>query len=202
MNKRVLITLALCWLVTSCDDGGTITTAETRDLASLDKQAYPTNPTSEERFESPTSADSTTAEPTEPTLAYTTPEGWVEEKTSMFRSVNMSLKPRGEVYVSEVGGGLLQNINRWYGQFGAAEVTLPQLESGDRVTLLGENGYLVKATGDYNPGMGKPVMKGAMLVGAIAEIDGGLVTVKMIAPPAVAERELDAFQVFCNSLKR
>lgn len=173
-----------------------------RELTTLDAGAVLLNPTSKNRFEPPQSEDESAVEKgSDPAFHYELPEGWKEEKTSMFRLVNMSLKSGGEVYVSLVGGQLLANVNRWYGQFGLPSLTQEQLEKVETVDLLGQKGYVIRALGSYNPGMGKPKQDGVLLLGALAQLENGLVTVKLIAPEESGNANEEAFKRFCASLK-
>ena len=86
-----------------------------------------------------------------------------------------------------MAGDLLSNINRWHRQFGGESVTREAVEAGPSFEMLGAKAYLVEARGDYEPGFGKPTLKDQALLGVISQNGDRIVTVKLIAPPEVAQ---------------
>lgn len=205
--KGVLSLMGMACLLVSCDDNSTLNTSETRELAALDLTPVNTEATSKERFEMPSSTATAagvehSSAPTESGLLFQTPAGWTEIPGSMFRSVNMSLPDGGEAYVSQVGGNILDNVNRWYKQFQLEGVTQTDLDNGEKIALLGQAGYLIRASGTYNSGMGRPSLENATLLGAVAQTPNGLVTVKLIANKEEAAGQEENFRIFCRSLAR
>ena len=204
MNKFILFTRSaafLCsvFLIASC--GEEKTKEVSNDNSSENSKDHETNGTgkAETVVDAITTlqageASSTVDQP----FSYTKPASWTEKGSSMFRTINMALEPEGEVYLSVVGGDLLMNINRWHRQFGGEEVTLEAVKAGEKVSILGTEGYLVEGRGDYQASM----KKDQMLLGVITQQGGRIITVKMIAPPEVAEREKQNLKDFCKSLKR
>ena len=127
---------------------------------------------------------------------------WGEAGKKPMRDVNLIFgegDAQGEVYLSVVGGGIQPNVDRWFRQFGAE--TKPISEMG-RLDFMGQKGYLVEATGRYEPGMGRPGKDGQALLGAIVENEGRLVTVKMIGPEAEIATRRQQFIKFVASLKQ
>lgn len=187
-----------------CDKKEGLVSTETRELTTLDQKPVPLAVTSAQQFEPPGSTEESSSTPSAPQASfhYDLPEGWTEESPTQFREINFSLREGGEVYFSRVRGGVLDNLNRWLGQFGADKLTPESLGSLERVSLLGKEGYLITAEGDYNPGMGRPVKKGQALVGVIADSGGEIMTVKMITPSAQASTEKSSLKKFIASLRR
>ena len=191
-------------LLPSCDQKREFVANEKRELTTLDAREVELEVTSKQRFEPPTEMASLGMDAQEPAphgLDFVKPEGWTEAKATMFRNINFTIDAGGEAYVSLVGGQVLGNINRWYGQFGEKPRTMAELEAGEKVSILGRDAYLVKASGTYNAGMGKPLEEGVTLLGAVTTTDTGLLTVKLIAPIEVASTQEEVFKAFCNSLQ-
>ena len=189
-------------IINSCGEEKELVSSETRELTTLDMRPILINATSRDRFERKAADSDGKGKEIASGYLYVTPEGWIEKVPTMFRTVNLFLPSGGEAYVSEVGGNILDNVNRWYKQFGQEAINQSQLESLETIKLLGEKAYFVEATGSYNPGMGKEALKGVTLYGAIKEKKGSLVTVKFIAPEKSAQDELANFKTFCESLEK
>ena len=193
-------------LLSSCDQKREFVVNEKRELTSLDARAVDLDVTSKERFDPPSEMAGlgmgATQEPQQHGMEYTKPEGWTEVKSTMFRNINFSIDAGGEAYASLVGGQVLGNVNRWYGQFGEQPRTMEQLDAGEKVTILGKDAYLIKASGTYNAGMGKPPEEGVTLIGAVTTVESGLLTVKLIAPIDVATTQAEEFKAFCHSLRK
>lgn len=117
------------------------------------------------------------------------PPEWRQLPGTQFRIFNYRFGEDGEVFVGRSRGGVLPNVNRWLGQFGK-----PALENADelpKVTVLGQEGVLVTASGDFGGAMGRPARKNAGLAGVIVGVGDQLLTIKMIgdAEAVAAERE-------------
>ena len=199
----------VCSLMVSCDKPTEVTTEKTRELTTLDKRPVSLNPTSDDQFNPNKGAAPKSdgghshggGQQAFGEFSYTAEASWVAKAPSQFRNVNFALPKGGELYVSIVGGGVLPNLNRWFGQFGNSAISPEELAQQERITLLGEKGYYAEATGDYNPGMGRPAKGNMTLLGALAQVNGQLVTVKLIATPEEAEEQKAAFKTFCESLE-
>ena len=174
---------------------------EQRELTMLEKRPVKLNVSSRERFEPPNSATEDTIQAPTQNFTYTTPEGWSETNTTMFRLVNMTIAEGGEAYVSVSRGNILQNINRWMKQFKAPDVTPEGLEALETIELLGQKGYLVTAEGDFQGMAGKG---GAdhKLIGAITKMGDQIITVKLTAPKLLADQQFSQFKTFTSSLQR
>ncbi|MDQ8189955.1 hypothetical protein [Roseibacillus persicicus] len=213
MKARAFLPVLLFGLVTvSCRKPDEVEISETRVLTTLDEEPA-VNATSSEQFLPPEvlsqiqasgqSLDGSEAAAGSSAWIYLLPAAdWKEADKAPMREVNLTFgdgEQAGEVYLSVSGGGLQPNVDRWYRQFGAD--TQPIAELG-RLEFLGKQGYLVEATGRYEPGMGRPGKDGQALLGAIVEDQGRLVTVKMIGPEADVQARREQFVKFVASLAR
>ena len=117
------------------------------------------------------------------------PPEWRRLPATQFRILNYRFGEDGEVFVGRSRGGVLPNVNRWLGQYGK-----PPLNSVDelpKIQILGREGVLVSASGDFKGGMGRPARQNAGLAGVIVGTGEQLLTVKMTgdAEAVTAERE-------------
>lgn len=131
------------------------------------------------------------------------PAHWVAQPPAQFRLLNhrFGASGKGEVYVTVASGGVLENVNRWLGQFGLAPADAAGLEALRKVPVLGQQGVWVEAKGTYRGAMGRPEEPGFALAGVVVEAGGRLVTVKMTGPEAEVEAEKGALEAFAKSLR-
>lgn len=173
--------------MTACseDKQRSVTIREPRPLTTLDSQT-------------------TTQPQAAPPLAnedyrYTKPSNWTKQAPTSFRKLNFSFGSDGEAYLSESKGGILPNVNRWLNQFGANAIS--SKEELSTITILGHTGYLTTASGSFK-GMNKANSQANYkLLGAIVEINGALITVKMTGPLEEVTKQESAFRGFCQSLQ-
>lgn len=93
----------------------------------------------------------------------------------------------------------MPNINRWLGQFGK-----PAIENADelaKVAMLGQEGVLVTASGDFAGGMGRAARKDAGLAGVIVALGDQLITVKMMGAADAVAVEQERLIKFCEGLR-
>ena len=173
--------------------------SETRDLTSGDRRTK-LNATHGERFPEDEGAGGSLSGG----YRYTLPESWKVLPPKTMRILNFAAGEHSEVeiYLSEVGGSLPDNIARWYGQFAATPPTAEELAKLPLLPFLGQQGVLVEVSGTYSPGFGRPPAPGSALAAMIGAANGGVVTVKMVGPEAVVKAELEHFKAFCISLTR
>ena len=142
------------------------------------------------------------APPQESRLAWSVPDGWeVEGGARPMREVTL-LRGECEMYVTILGGGgggVLANLNRWYGQVGAAPLGVSGLADLERVTALGGEGYVMEADGTLSA-MGGTPREGWAIRGAAVEWAGNLVTVKLVGPAAEVVDAREGFNAFVTSL--
>lgn len=129
------------------------------------------------------------------------PLGWRTIPPTQFRDMNFVAGPDEEVeiYVSNANGRLLENANRWLGQFGLS----PVADEGafQTVEILGRNALLVEAEGTYAAGMGGGEKEDYALVGALRPTNGGLLTIKMVGPKKAVQEEREEFIAYCESMR-
>ena len=133
-----------------------------------------------------------------------TPVGWLKRPSSQFRLLNYGFGATGtgEVWVSLASGTVLDNVNRWLGQFSAAPLDQAGLDALRKVTIAGTSGVWVEARGDYVGGMGAPTKGDQALAGVIADLgDGRILTIKMIGAPAEVQEAAPTLESFAAALK-
>ena len=192
--KPVFLTAALLALIfTSCEKhGDRVKVEETRR-----KTVKDTDPklfaTSNERF--------LDAKPSP--VQGNHPETWLVRPARQFRLLNYSFgqDALGEVYVSISSGGVLENVNRWLKQFGKDDLDQEGFESMERIPIVGVEGVWIEADGEYGAGMGAEAKPGYGLAGVVAEVDGKILTVKMVGPKNEVAAERERLRAFVGSLR-
>ena len=191
MFFRPLLACAALLLITGCDERAEVVVTETRSLTTRDVKPQ-LFATSDQRFRN-TRPSPVTGE---------APEHWLALPATQFRLLNYRFGESGlgEVWVSISSGGVLANVNRWLGQMGRPGVTDGQLAAMPTVQMAGGQAVWVEATGDYS-GMGAEPKSGYAMAGAVAMIDGSLLTVKMVGPEAEVAAEVPVLKEFARTLE-
>jgi hypothetical protein len=138
-----------------------------------------------------------------PTVQWAKPEGWEEVPPGEMRLASFRVAGKGGkqadvsvVPLGGLGGGDLDNVNRWRGQVG-----LPRIEAGELpqltqpVEIGGQNGQLYDLAGT-NPGSGDKVR---MLV-AVLRREGTAWFFKMTGDDELVAQQKPAFVSFLKSL--
>lgn len=186
----VVITCAVA--LAGCEQKAELTITETREATTRDKPSK-LFATSDERFRdakpSPVQGDA--------------PAGWLALPASQFRLLNYRFgeSGMGEVWVSLSAGTVLDNINRWYGQFGSTKLQPSELDALPLATIAGFPGKWVTAQGEYAAGMGAPPKPGFGLAGIVASVESQILTVKMVGPKAEVEAAQATLATFAKSLR-
>lgn len=188
-----LIVAATCILSLACGEKAKrVAVEETRKSTSKDVSPL-LSASSEQRFTdqrpSPVQGDA--------------PENWLKLPAVQFRDLNYRFGKSGEaeVYVSILSGSVGENVNRWLRQFGQEPLEPTGLDALERISIAGTDGVWVETEGEYGSGMGAEAKPGYGLAGVIAEVDGRILTVKMIGPKAEVDAEKAALKGFANSLR-
>lgn len=126
------------------------------------------------------------------------PPGWNEQpgQPARFRDRiwQIGAAPALECYLTNgVGGGVAQNITRWYGQFGSREV--PAVEALPVIEFAGRPGRLLELEGSFQ---GKPDQ--AMLLAFTWQGDM-VTTLKMTGPKADVAARRDEFLELAQALR-
>ncbi len=192
MKGRLFCLLASLIVFSSCREKNEVVVTETRPLTTKDKSPK-LSATSDERFRD--------AKPSP--VKGETPDGWLALPASQFRLLNYRFgeSGMGEVWVSLSAGSVLENVNRWLGQFGTAAIDQAGLEKLRSVPIAGASGTWVEAAGEYASGMGAPPKPGFALAGVVASMRGEILTVKMVGPKAEVEAARPVLENFAKSLQ-
>jgi hypothetical protein len=192
MRNASICLLASVLAFTGCEKKKEVTVTETRPLTTSDG-APKLFATSDERFRD--------AKPS-PVKA-TLPEGWREVPGSQFRLLNYRFgeSGSGEAWVTIAAGTVLDNVNRWLKQFGAAPVDQAGLEKLRHLMVAGGEGVWVEAEGNYEGGMGAPAKSDFALAGVVALVDGKIITVKMVGPKDEVAIAKPALQSLAGSVR-
>jgi hypothetical protein len=137
-------------------------------------------------------------------LTWEAPSSWRRAADRPLREVTFLLgeQGEGECYVTVLGGtggGAFANINRWCNQMGQSDLSAAEFEGLLRIPMLGTAGVVVEVEGVYR-GMGDELVEGAALLGAVCELPGQAVFVKLIGPAELVRGSREAFLSFCESL--
>jgi hypothetical protein len=192
MKTPALLALIAIFPISSCrKPPAEVTVTETRSLTSKDV-APKLFATSDQRFRdakpSPVKAE--------------TPDGWLAMPSTQMRLLNYRFGESGlgEVWVSVSSGSVLDNVNRWLGQFNAAKLDSNGLSELRSVPIAGASGVWVESEGDYAGGMGAPARAGYALAGVVADLGGRILTVKMVGPKAEVATAKATLETYAKSL--
>ena len=190
---RIAPVLGVCGIVfCSCSEKKEVVVSETRAISTRDKAPL-LNATSDQRFRD--------AKPS-PVMGET-PLGWLEVPPSQFRQLNYRFGESGlgEAWVSIASGSVLDNINRWLGQFEAAKINPQDLAEMRKVSVAGLEGVWVEAEGTYASGMGAEPKPGYALAGIVCDAGDRILTVKMVGPKAEVKAASSTLENFSKNLK-
>lgn len=138
-------------------------------------------------------------------FAWEAPAGWHRAPDRPMRLVTYTAGDAGEVecYATLLGGnggGARPNVDRWCRQMGRPVLTDEEWAALEHAPLLGtDDAILVELEGTYAGMSGKSVPD-AVLLGAIGELPGRALFVKLIGPRDAALAQREAFRAFCRSL--
>lgn len=128
------------------------------------------------------------------------PAAWTA-KAGSTRPLHHTFGQDGEVYVSQIGGTLQQNLDIWRGEMGQGLLDAPGIAALPRVPMLGGQAVLLDQAGDFRSMTGKQMPGARMLVAALQD-GGAVVFVKLVGNAADAAAQVDAFRAFCASVRR
>lgn len=137
-------------------------------------------------------------------MSWQAPAAWAEAPERQFRNANYFAGSEDvEAYVTVLpgdAGGPLANVNRWRSQMGQPPLSMGGFDLLERVPMLGSSGVLVEIKGSFQS-MSGDVTSDAMMIGALGQIPGRSIFVKMIGPAEQVLAQRGAFLEFCNSLE-
>jgi hypothetical protein len=191
--KRLTTPLFACLaLISSCEERKEVVVTETRAATTRDVSPK-LSATSDERFRD-AKPSPVKGEP---------PDGWLALPATQLRLLNYRFgeSGMGEVWVSISSGSVLDNVNRWFNQFGADPVDGAGLAKLRSVSIAGTSGAWVEVVGEYASGMGSVPKSGFALAGVVASVDGRILTVKMVGPKDEVAAAKPVLENFAKSLK-
>lgn len=121
------------------------------------------------------------------------PSDWVEvERTPIQRTVLLAkyeiTGTKIEVRVSNTGGGIDGNFDRWKGQFTGGSSSEESVGYSDR------DARVLMVTGDFHPGFGRPDEPDSMLLGAALSSSPDDYYIKLTGPRAEVAKVVDQFK--------
>jgi hypothetical protein len=135
-------------------------------------------------------------------LTYSVPEGWQEQPAVGFRQASFQIvngEQTADVSVSVLslkGGDIVPNVNRWRGQVGLPEQSDAEIEQSLRkVQGPSIEWQVVELPGKNQAGEPQTIL------GAIGKTADAAWFVKLTAPRALAEREVEHFDQFLKTVK-
>ena len=139
-------------------------------------------------------------------LAWDAPPEWELRKGHSIRLVTFA--PKGsegvECWVTVLqgsGGGIEPNLQLWRQQMGQPALSAAEVAALETVRILDTDAKFIAITGDYTDMQGKKAAQAGMMLGAVCQLPGALLTVKMTGPLEAVEKEKDRFLAFCRSLR-
>ncbi|HEX5053804.1 MAG TPA: hypothetical protein VFZ65_18635 [Planctomycetota bacterium] len=127
------------------------------------------------------------------------PAGWTAKPGS--RPLHHTFGTDGEVYVSQLGGGLRPTLDIWRGEVGLAAMSDAEWNALPKVPMLGGEATLLDVSGDFHSMSGKQIAGARLLV--VTLLEGGTITfAKLVGPAAEVEAQRAPFLKFCASLRR
>jgi hypothetical protein len=133
-------------------------------------------------------------------IAATVPDGW-RPKAGSSKWHHHEFGAGGEVYVSQLGGGLKDTLDIWRGEMGQAPMAADGLAQLPRTAFLGDGAVLLDLAGDYRSFSGKQIPGARMLVAA-REDAGSITFVKLVGPAADVAAAAEPFAAFCRSARK
>ncbi|MEO6596975.1 MAG: hypothetical protein ABIP94_19690 [Planctomycetota bacterium] len=142
----------------------------------------------------------TPAGPAAAPFTATVPAGWTAKAESS-RPLHYTFGTDGEVYLSQLGGGLRPMLDIWRGEVGLAAMTDAEWNALGKAPMLEAQATLLDVAGDFHSMTGKQIAGARLLVATLLE--GGSITfVKLVGAKDEVEAQRPAFLQFCASLRR
>lgn len=202
--RNLSLVIAAVLVFGACRKNSESTVTETRPVTMRDADLK-LDATSNDRFGTgggmPSLPEPAGEAPASPVVAGDLPAGWTELPGNAFRLLNYSFGDGGEVSVSLSRGGVIDNVNRWVGQFGRPAMDAEGLAALEKLEIAGFDGVFLQLDGDYAPGMGRPSQSDYGLLGVVAEKGGEILTVKMTGPSAEVADQEAKLRAFVEGLK-
>lgn len=134
------------------------------------------------------------------------PPGWkVQPASKPFRLAELRIDGATGVegVVSHLigdGGGLANNLNRWRGQMGAAELTEAEIAALERLETLGGPATWIEIPGHYR-GMGGEDVPDALFLGVVRLLEHDALFVRLYGPKAAVEGLREELKAFVRGMR-
>jgi hypothetical protein len=160
-------------------------------------------------YEKPEQPEAAPDAPRENPLNWATPVGWSDAPPSStpgsMRLIDLRFgeKQEGECYLSAMpgkAGGLEANVNRWRTQMGLPAFTPEELQKLPTKKFLNRDSTFVTFDGDFKAVGAAEAAKGYRLLGVVQVAPEFTLFVKMTGPKELVEKNLAAFDQFCESI--
>ncbi len=120
------------------------------------------------------------------------------------REVTFTLGPdsKTECYIAKLsnrGGGVDANLNRWAGQMGLEPMSAEALAALPKIKVLGSDCRMVELKGSYTD-MSGGAHPDSLMLGTIAEVGTDAYFIKLVGPASEVESQKANFTAFCESL--
>jgi hypothetical protein len=130
----------------------------------------------------------------------TIPTGWTA-KAGTSRALHHTFGSDGEVYVSQLGGGLKPTLDIWRGEVSLQPMSDAEFQALPKAAFLGDDAVLLDLQGNFQSMSGKQIQGARVLV--MARVDSNSITfAKLVGPAADVAPQVDAFRTFCGSVRR
>lgn len=196
-----LFALAAALLIAGCGSPpDTVEVTKTIERSAF-RPPVEVNAPSEERFklaiptQSPAGPMQTARQPAgdqEQLFHWQMPEGWTELPPTSMRLINLRFGAQGESeaylsFLTDGGGGVAANLNRWRTQMGHAPISDAEIAALPTKPLFGRDATFIDIEGTYT-GMADPSPKeGYRLMGVLLEHGGQGIFLKVVGPKADME---------------
>jgi hypothetical protein len=201
----VLATLLAGPLLASC--GERERTYDVTEIRERDRAEAPADPglSTGERFgqAAPAAPGSSPAPAAGPRWAWDTPEGWQELPPQPLRIAGWRAgsHPEAECTLSEAGGALLDNVNRWRKQLGLDPTDASAVEALPKAPFVGQEAVLVDLTGHYRGMRDDKDIPQARMVGLMLARPQGSLFLKLVGPAEAVAGERGRFDRLTASIR-
>lgn len=131
----------------------------------------------------------------EPGFRAEPPEGWEQAELRMFQKARYLItsgEEKGYASVSQAGGDVLMNVNRWRGQVGLPKINGPEDVDAEQVSVSGTTGLLLRFIGEDN----------GIVVAMVPDAKSGSGWFfKLEGPKQLVETEADSFLKYLDTVQ-
>lgn len=139
-------------------------------------------------------------------FTWTAPAGWIPAPQRPMRLVTYQVGDAqdAECYITVLSGqagGQLANLSRWRSQMGQGPVTVAELDSMEKIDVLGEATPVLETAGSFQ-GMGGAAREGYAMVAIARTMADQSIFVKLVGQEETVMAHKADFLAFCRSLEK